>query len=83
MRNEVLISFALLLFPSILLGQKVNYEIRFNGRVIGKDVIAIKKGKQGYEVSTQYGYAIGPSEGVHIFNQPNSYIYSTTSTSSP
>ena len=63
MRNEVLISFALLLFPSILLGQKVNYEIRFNGRVIGKDVIAIKKGKQGYEVSTQYGYAIGPSEG--------------------
>jgi len=63
MRSKVFVSFVLLLLPSIILGQKVNYEIRFNGKVIGKDTFTIKKGKQGYEVSTQYGYAIGPSEG--------------------
>jgi len=63
MRSEAFISFVLLLFPPVLLGQKVIYEIRFNGKAIGKDTFTIRKGKQGYEVSTQYGYSIGASEG--------------------
>ena len=68
MKREALILFALLLFAPVVLGQKVIYEIRFNGKVIGKDTITIKKGKQGYEVSSQYGYAIGTSEG-HFANE--------------
>ena len=63
MRFAAILPLACLLIPAALFGQKTNYEIRFNGKVIGKDTVTIKKGKQGYEVSTQYGYAIGPSEG--------------------
>src|ERR1019366_5102038 len=67
MKRMVLISLFLFLCAPVMFGQKVIYELRFNGKVIGKNTTTIKRGKQGYEVSSQYSYAIGTSEG-HFSN---------------
>ncbi|SNT37874.1 hypothetical protein SAMN05421770_11014 [Granulicella rosea] len=68
MRRSALIAFLLLSSPLALFGQKLTYEIRFHGAIAGKDTFTIKKSKQGYDVSTQYSYAIGSSEG-HFANE--------------
>jgi hypothetical protein len=49
--------------PACTLAQNAGFELRYNGKVIGRETYTFKKTKQGFRAESKYSYAVATYDG--------------------